>query len=173
MKKIFVLLVLAIALATACTNSTKLNQIIVDQKTNNKMLIGYCNRQGFTSEPFNIWFNSEYNKYAVDSIVLDSLPKQDLKNLKVTIVMATWCGDSRREVPRFYKIIDKLGFNEQNITIININREKKVKNIDIKKFDISRIPTFIFYKDNQEIGRIIETPKQTLEKDLLRILSIK
>ncbi len=173
MKKRLIFLIFAIALTTACTNNNKLNQTVVDQKTNNKMLIGYCNRQGLTSEPFNIWFNSEYNNYDVDSIVLDSLPKKDLKNLKITIVMATWCGDSRREVPRFYKIIDKLGFNEQNITLININREKKVKNIDIKKFDISRIPTFIFYKDNREIGRIIETPKQTLEKDLLRIVSIK
>jgi hypothetical protein len=35
---------------------------------------------------------------------------------------------------------------------------------------IKRIPTFIIYKKKREIGRIVETPGDLIEKDLLKIL---
>ena len=36
---------------------------------------------------------------------------------------------------------------------------------------IELVPTIIFYKDGYEIGRIVETLTESLEKDLLKILS--
>ena len=36
---------------------------------------------------------------------------------------------------------------------------------------IQRVPTFIIYKNNIESGRIIETPKTSLEQDLVNILT--
>ena len=86
--------------------------------------------------------------------------------------MGTWCGDSRREVPRFYKIIDNLNFDENKITVINVNRKMEAKGIDVQSLEISRIPTFIFCINNKELGRIIETPKKSLEKDLMGIIPI-
>lgn len=47
---------------------------------------------------------------------------------------------------------------------------KKAEGFDIDQFIIERVPTFIFYKNESEIGRIIETPVETLEKDILNIL---
>ena len=92
---------------------------------------------------------------------------------KITIVMATWCSDSRREVPRFYKILDFLKFNNDNTTLINVNSAKKTSDIDISTINIQRVPTIFFYINNNEIGRIIETPKISLEKDMVNILSDK
>ena len=36
---------------------------------------------------------------------------------------------------------------------------------------IINVPTFIFYKDGEELGRIVEYPIQDLESDMLKILS--
>ena len=36
--------------------------------------------------------------------------------------------------------------------------------------NIEKIPTFIFFKHGQELGRIIEKPKVSLEHDMLEIL---
>jgi hypothetical protein len=33
------------------------------------------------------------------------------------------------------------------------------------------VPTFIFMKDGQELGRIVEYPLESLEKDMAKILS--
>lgn len=171
MKRILVFIFFVVFVIT-CKNNISQNRIVLDKKTNNKILIGYCNREGLKSEPFDDWFNSEYGNYIVDTLSLDSISKGKLDYLKITIIMGTWCGDSRREVPRFYKIIDNLHFREQNITLINVDRKMKANDIDIEKFSVSRIPTFVFSIDNKEIGRIIETPKKSLEKDLMEIVSI-
>jgi hypothetical protein len=37
-------------------------------------------------------------------------------------------------------------------------------------YDVERVATFIVYRNGREIGRIIESPGISLEKDLLKIL---
>lgn len=87
--------------------------------------------------------------------------------------MGSWCSDSQREVPRFYRIMDDAGITNDKIELISVNREKKVPGMDINNLRIERVPTFIIYDGIKELGRIIETPAETLEKDLLRILAKK
>jgi len=48
-----------------------------------------------------------------------------------------------------------------------------VPGMDISALKIERVPTFIVYDGIKELGRIIETPAETLEEDLLMILSAK
>jgi thiol-disulfide isomerase/thioredoxin len=84
--------------------------------------------------------------------------------------MGTWCSDSRREVPRMLKVLDIIGFPKENLSIINVDRNKKGIADEADDLNIELVPTFILYEDEKEIGRIIETPEETLEKDLVRIV---
>ncbi len=84
--------------------------------------------------------------------------------------MGTWCSDSQREVPRFYKILTDAGYNDKRVKIIAVDKSKEAIVVDIKNLDIEKVPTFIIYKDDIEVGRIIETPKKSLEKDLWKIV---
>jgi hypothetical protein len=52
-----------------------------------------------------------------------------------------------------------------------LDTKKESPDFDAIANKVSLVPTFIVYRNNQEIGRIIETPNQSLEKDLLKILS--
>jgi hypothetical protein len=48
---------------------------------------------------------------------------------------------------------------------------QKLKAKGYKKMNIEYVPTFIFYNNkNVEIGRIVEQPNSTLEKDILQLL---
>jgi hypothetical protein len=94
-----------------------------------------------------------------------------LKDIKITVVMATWCGDSKEWVPRFYKITDELNYNYQKLTLICVDRTKKAPGTIVETLNIERVPTFIFYRKKTEIGRIIEVPADLLEKEILKILS--
>ncbi len=38
--------------------------------------------------------------------------------------------------------------------------------LDITNLKIERVPTIIFYRNGVELGRITETPVQSLEKDM-------
>jgi thiol-disulfide isomerase/thioredoxin len=86
--------------------------------------------------------------------------------------MGTWCSDSRREVPRFLKLLDVLNFNSSaGLKIICVDDNKKGKGDEVDGLNIELVPTFILSQKGKEIGRIIESPKLTLEKDLLGIIS--
>ncbi len=152
--------------------SCKVNNTIVDKRTKKVELIGNCNRKAFEKEEFKKWFISEYNSYNPDVELINKLKNNsNLKNVKVLVVFGTWCHDSRRELPRFYKIVDKINFSESKIKLIGIDTEKSSQNKLLSNIEFKRIPTFIFYKRGKEIGRIVESTKKSLEADILKILN--
>jgi thiol-disulfide isomerase/thioredoxin len=93
------------------------------------------------------------------------------EGVSVTIFFGGWCGDSKREVPRFLKLADESGFPASAITLYALDRTKKSDDGLTEKLGIERIPTFIFLKEGREIGRITESPLTTLEGDVLTILA--
>ena len=83
----------------------------------------------------------------------------------------TWCGDSKRETPRFYKVMEAADFNfKKNFKLVAVNRGKKTPDNLQEGKNIIRVPTFIFYKKGKEIGRYVEYPRESMEKDFLKIL---
>ena len=168
MKKLFFLtLILIPAMALA----QKLNQKTTDPKKNNEMLIGYCNRDGFATlnSNFDSAYKAEYPIYKADAETMRQIAG-NLKGIKVTVVMATWCSDSREWVPRFYKIMDELKFNYKNLTLICVDRSKKAPGTNVEELKIELVPTFIFYRKKAELGRIIEVPADLMEREILKIL---
>lgn len=165
MNKLISLLALLISLSLFAQDGIT----VIDEQTNEPMLLGRHDREAFSDSSFSWWFDEEYEYYSVDDSTLVSL-KDRLEGINVTVVMGTWCGDSQREVPRFYKIVDYLGFDESNIDLICVDRAKVGVADEVDSLNIKLVPTFIFYKNGEELGRIVETPKGTLEKDISEII---
>ena len=148
----------------------EVNKVEYSERVGNMILIGECNRDAFTMGPFNEWYDLEYEEYTPDQSVIEKL-KKDINNIsRIKIVMGSWCSDSQREVPRFYRIMDDTGVSDEKVELICVNRDKVVSGMDISTLKIERVPTFIFYDGLKELGRIIETPAKTIEEDLLRII---
>lgn len=161
-------------LFTIAGSAQKMNKIIEDPTKNRTILINHCTREGLVSFPeMKEIYDMEYPAYQPDSTVIDSL-KPLVSDLRITIVLGTWCGDSKLQTPHFFKILDQLSIPEKHITIISVDGNKKAENGLLDTLNIQRVPTFIFYtEDKTETGRIIERPKTTLEQDMLSILSKK
>jgi len=169
MKTLFVLLIAGLFMcSTRITNSDKTSY---PEKIVQENLIGRINRSDLLTEPFSLWFNEGYASYSVDKATMDSIPGKAWENLEISIVLATWCPDTRRELPRFFKIMDYAGFPDQNLDLIAVNREKRAPSLDLEYLDIQMVPTIIFFRENMELGRIIETPLKSLEKDIAEILT--
>lgn len=134
-------------------------------------IIGYFDFDQLKNLPYNSWFIPEYEDYSVDTSTLNVLKKSLLDNITITIVIGTWCSDSQRETPRFVKILEYLDFDLDNITAIGVNRKKQAPNTEVNELNINYVPTIIFFKDNKEIGRIVESPEESLEKDMVKFLS--
>lgn len=146
-----------------------LNQKTMDEKKHREILIGYCNREGFSSCSFDSAYQANYGLYAPDTSALRMLTR-GMNDIVIKLVMGTWCGDSKEQVPHFYKILDLLKFDYGKLSLICVDRTKAAPGIDLAPLSINLVPTFIFYRNDREIGRIIETPTISLEKDMLRII---
>ncbi len=150
-----------------------LNQESTD-KSGKTILLGQCNRDGLTKTPYNDWFSKNYENYKPNETLIKK-SKRKIKGIEVEIFMGTWCGDSKREVPRFYKVIEELNIDEANIALINVNNtDKQYKQSPTNEEKgklIHRVPTFIFYKDGEEMGRIVETPVTSFEMDIAQLLN--
>ncbi|MDA3860642.1 MAG: thioredoxin family protein [Melioribacteraceae bacterium] len=165
MNKVFTILLIFVLTITAQDK----NKTTIDTKSGTPMLVGLCDREAFADTNFAWWFNSGYKFYDPDADVVSKI--LDVKTeYSITIVMGTWCSDSRREVPRFYKLLDALNFSEGKIELINVDRSKSGIDADVSNLKIELVPTFIVYSNGKEMGRIIETPEESLEIDLLKIL---
>ncbi len=154
-----------------------LSTSIIAQKSNytkdaSGNLIGKIEKSAFAKGQFKGWFNRFYNSYSPDKKVVKKL-KRKLKGVTIVGFMGTWCGDSKRETPSFYKVLEQANFDFKNLTLIAVDRSKKTPDNLEEGLDIIRVPTFIFYKKGKEIGRYVEYPRESLEKDILTIVSGK
>ncbi len=185
MKKIFFLAIIGFLFSCGSTSTatndknpnTELTQsdqkqISTEKKNSSKpdFLVGKQDREALEQEPYGNWFNANYKSYTVDNITVEKLSPY-LKDITIQAFMGTWCSDSKRETPTLYKILDTSNFNYKNLELITVTRSKDTPQGFEKGLDIIRVPTFIFYKDGKEIGRYVEFARETLEKDILAIVS--
>lgn len=148
-----------------------LNQKAFDEKSQTEIIVGYCNTEGLLGTDFAFDYNTEFNNYSADTAIIEKLRNLSFSEFKCVLVLATWCGDSKEQVPRFLKIMKLTGLSFGLFSMICVDREKVAPGMDVKsEFQIERVPTWIFYKNDTEIGRIIETPQESIEKDMYRIL---
>jgi len=138
-----------------------------DQRT---WLLGYFNLDRLTMALHSTWYIKGYDEYQFNSDAINKLQDISKDNLTIKIVMGTWCPDSRREVPRFMRILDVWKFPVSMVTFIGVDNAKLSPVGEYDKLDIQRVPTFIIYKNNIEAGRIIENPTTSLEQDMANIL---
>lgn len=152
---------------------TVFTNIEIKNANGDAMLLGHCNIAMLRQGVFQQWFIPGFNTYQPDTSVTRFLGPL-LKNKCIEIFLGTWCGDSRREVPRMLKLLEIAGFDIQKVKLIFVNNTadayKQSPQHEEAGKNIKRVPTMIVYENQVEIGRIIEYPVDTLGKDLLRIL---
>ena len=116
------------------------------------------------------WESLNGDEYVPDVNMIKVISEKSA-DLQILLFLGTWCGDSKREVPRFFKLMDQAGISENQMEIIALDRSKKDLAGLTEKWSIEYVPTFVLIKNGKEIGRIVELPKESLETDLVAILS--
>ena len=54
--------------------------------------------------------------------------------------------------------------------MLAVDRDKKAGDCDINYLKVELFPTIILYKEDIEVGRIVESPRKSLEEDLVNII---
>ena len=133
---------------------------------------GEFSRDQLENSTHNNWFLENYNAHPLNKVLVSQIDSL-FDDIEVTIYMGTWCEDSQREVPGFFKIVDALEANDQVQPIVGLNEDKVSHDGSAEQAGVTNVPTFVFSKDGEEINRIVEFPIISLEQDILDILQEK
>ncbi|MDH3626401.1 MAG: thioredoxin family protein [Acidobacteriota bacterium] len=138
-------------------------------------ILGECQASQLGEAPYSEWYSDTYETYEPHAGTVKALAGGGFEDLDVTVFFGTWCGDSRREVPRLAKILDSVGFPAESRTLIAVdNTDEAIKRSpggEERGLEVYRVPTVIIRRDGHEIARIVEHPVLSLERDLLAILN--
>jgi len=146
------------------------NKIVLSEEDNEKILLGRIDRQGLQRESFKPWFDENFEGHILDSVTFEKI-KPLIEDLDLRVFMGTWCDDSQREIPALFKILDNIGFDEENLYLVAVDNDKKTPQGYENDYTIEYVPTIILSKAGKELGRFVEYAQENLEKDLYAILS--
>ncbi|WP_426429418.1 hypothetical protein ACPX19_07630 [Winogradskyella sp. HB-48] len=147
----------------------------ITENTDTPYLLGKIDKAGLEGENYKSWFTKNYDDYKPNSDIVKTIASE-LKNYTITLFMGTWCGDSKMEVPRLYRVLDTCDFPTEQLTVIAVSREpnmyKQSPEHEEKGLNIHRVPTIILYKNGKEVNRIVEHPVKTFEEDIQNIITV-
>ncbi len=151
------------------SSESDFNKLAISEE-DEEILLGLIDRKGLQREQFKTWFDSSYREHTIDTSLIRQINPL-LEDKDIRVFMGTWCEDSQREVPALYHILDELKFDNENLYVTAVDRAKATPQGYEEGMDIEYVPTIIFLVGNEEIGRIVEYPQASLEKDMYDILS--
>lgn len=164
------IIVIALSLISLSGMAQEMNQTKVDDRIERSILFGRVTLDGLNDTLCANWFKPEFKAYNLDTEILSELKEMDLTGLKMVLVLGTWCHDSHLQVPRMIKLLKSIEFPMSDLNLFAMDTNKKAPGIDVQAIDVKLVPSLIVYKGTKELGRIIESPKVSLEADLLEIL---
>jgi cyclophilin family peptidyl-prolyl cis-trans isomerase/HEAT repeat protein len=113
-------------------------------------------------------------RYQPDASVVEMIAAAVRPGDHIEVYMGTWCPDSAREIPKLLKIDDMLRSSHSSalpMTFFALDKSKAAPVELVRGKDITKVSTFIYYRGDQELGRIEERPTSLFEDDLLAIAS--
>ena len=182
MKRIAIVACIAALNMTACKPKQTVTQteepIAMDknvaiqepEKSAEIFLLGLKTKSDLEVAPYDSWFESGEESYKTNTPTI-TLLRNAPQDYQISIFMGTWCDDSRTQVPHFYKILNEIDFDLSKVKLITMDREKKTPENLEEGLNITNVPTFIFHKNGTELHRIVESPVESLEADMLKIIS--
>ncbi|MFY0252760.1 thioredoxin domain-containing protein [Chitinophaga sp. 30R24] len=134
---------------------------------NSKVLKGKIDMKTLMNDTATTWFYKGVNNYQPNDNMLNYI-KTNRSNFNMVVVMGTWDEASREVVPALYKIMITGGSPDEQIVMFAADQHLQTDApVDYK---VKKLPTIIVFREGKEEGRIVGTPKESVEADLSRIL---
>ncbi len=169
MKKILTALIFMISMNTIAQNTHF--DISKDPKGDGLIFKGLITFEDLNKEPTFTWLKSGSDDYAPKEGWVTYL-QNNLKRFSMVVFLGTWCDDSHYLIPKLEKVLRTIDYPKSLLTMYGVDREKKTKNGEEKKYGITLVPTIIVFDiDGKEVGRVTESVNKSIEEDIASFLS--
>jgi hypothetical protein len=92
--------------------------------------------------------------------------------ITVNVVLGTWCGDSKEQVPRVLKSVRAAANRNLSVKLVALDNDFLQPQAVIANRRVINVPTIVVESGGVELGRVTETPAgATVEEDLAAILA--
>ncbi len=91
---------------------------------------------------------------------------------EVDVLLGTWCGDSRREISRLFRALERaesIAPRPFAIRFIGVDRAKTAPGLT-DGIGLRYVPTLIVRREGVELGRIVESAPDGVDRSLLGLL---
>ncbi|MCT7903829.1 Uncharacterised protein [Candidatus Ornithobacterium hominis] len=132
------------------------------------MLVGQVSKEQL--KDFAPWYAENHRYHELNENLIQNF-KKALKKYDIEVFMGTWCPDSHREVPAFFRILETANYPAKKVKLYAVNRKKETGLDAEKGKKITHVPTFIFHQNGKEVARIVESPIHSLEQDIQDIVN--
>lgn len=144
---------------------------VYSQNSNEVMILGNRNFQELYNNNEIPWFKNNYVQYNYNPQTIQILHNHVASDITFTVFGGSWCEDTQFLLPKFFKVLHESGFNDQFVHLYLVDRDKKSLEGEEEGLHITKVPTIIVYRNGNELGRIVEVVTNTIESDLVEILS--
>ncbi len=114
-------------------------------------------------------WQDKYDKFQPPADMVEAMKAKFGGGMRIDVYLGLWCPDSRNNVPLFLKLLDSLGATVP-VRYFGVPRKARDVKYYVEEFNVEKVPSFIFYRDDKEIGRIIENPKTGIAEDTFDIV---
>lgn len=153
-------------------SSSSINQVYTD-KWGDSYLLGKVSDSILYEQPYNEKFamtdSLDLNEDAISQL------KGVLNNFDIEVFFGSWCEDSQDHLPDLFAVLHHINYDFDQFNMVALGDEgkwyKESPTGEHEGKNIEYVPTIIVYKDGKEINRIVESPINSVEEDLLSIIS--
>ena len=152
------------ALASLCTIAVWVEPVAAQHLTGK-----ISTEQLYTNAPV---FKQNAQNFCPDPMTTEKV-RQIGWSLTIMMFLGTWCDDSKREAPKLLKLLEAADNPNISLELYAVDAKLQDGKGLTKKYGVKAVPTIIFFDHGREQGRIIESPKISLEGDFLDIVGVK
>jgi tetratricopeptide (TPR) repeat protein len=139
-------------------------------KNGNKHFWGNIQPADLQKEGFKEWYHKSIENYTPQT---DERVNLGMEGVDVLIYLGTWCGDSKNWVPKFIKKWESMNLSLDRLKMVAVHNQdevyKQAPDRSEVEHNLHRVPTFVFSRNGKEIGKIVESPVNSLDTDIAQI----
>ena len=121
-------------------------------------------------------WQEEYDASEPDQAALEKLGSA-IERYRIVTVLGSWCHDSRREVPRLVKVLDRLETPVFSHEMIGVDRTRRIDDSEVASFagierTVDLVATIVVFDSaGIELGRVVETAEKPIEELLVDFIA--
>ena len=92
-------------------------------------------------------------------------------DIDIEVYFGTWCHDSQRELGRFIKLLQQSGRSVARVSYRGLTTSKRDQSGRAAQLGVRYTPTFVVFRNGRELGRIVESPRTSLARDIRALVS--